>query len=122
MIIALLPSIRLDLCPKSLTCACAYSRLPMGMGHIKQKFHVRAQPASLQARSEVRLNPNDLSITRATHYLRLGPETESTMNVPLRVYALVADLHMTRDLEVFYPDDLVRFGISTDLHTFSSGF
>jgi hypothetical protein len=44
------------------------------------------------------------------------------MNVPLRVYALVLDLHMARILEVFYPDDLVRFGIAMDLRAVSSGF
>jgi hypothetical protein len=58
---------------KIVKCACTHPRLPMGMKYIKHKSHARAQPALLQARSAARIIPNDLSITRATHYLRLGP-------------------------------------------------
>ena len=35
------------------------------------------------------------------------------MNVPLRVYALVVDLHVAGVLELLYPDnDRLRFGIA----------
>lgn len=89
--------------------------------HIKHKSHVQAQPTSLRARPAARVIPNDLSIIRATlstPWPIAGPIT----NVPLRVYALVADLHVAGVSEDLYPDDRLRFGNAMDLRVFHSRF
>lgn len=57
------------------------------------------------------------SHTLSTPWPIAGPIT----NVPLRVYALVVDLHVAGVSEDLYPDDRLRFGIAMDLHAFHSG-